>query len=849
MDIWNKDKTTRFLTSSIIMVCLFCVAIFCMLGFYINRNNADTIQQVGHLYMSGITEQISMHYESVVELRLSQVEALVKQASPEEMGDEEIKKDLSYRASIRGFEHLAFYSSDGTFEMLSGNSLQVIDPPPFLKSLCDNQEKVAVGLDGQGNKVILFGIPTDKYNMSNGKKCVALVAALPVEYFSEMLALEEGDALVYSHIIRPDGSFVIQGAGMERVNYLDGIREEYGENNKESVNDYILELRKAMKIGKDYFSVFQADGKNRQISGTSLPYSEWYLVSVMPYGELDQTIDHMSTMNGSITLGACIVILFVLGGVFLQYFRFTRRQIVELEQARSEALQATKAKSEFLSNMSHDIRTPMNAIVGMTAIAMANFDNQEQVKNCLKKITLSSKHLLGLINDILDMSKIESGKMTLNMDRMSLKEVIDSIVSIVQPQVKAKKQNFDVVIHDISTENVYCDSVRLNQVLLNFLSNAVKFTPEGGFIKVVLYEEESPKGQNYVQTHIIVSDSGIGMSPEFVKKIFESYVREDNTRVRKTEGAGLGMAITKYIVDAMGGTIDIHSEQGKGSEFHVTLELEKAYIQEADMILPEWNMLVVDDDELLCQTTVSSLNDIGISADWTMDGESAIGMVEKHHERGDDYQIILLDWKLPGLDGVETARVIRRKMGENIPILLISAYDWSEIEDIAREAGVTGFISKPLFKSTLFYGLRKYMDVEELQEEQDREEIHFTGKRILVAEDNELNWEIVSELLGSKGLELAWAENGKQCADMFAKSPKGYYDAVLMDIRMPVMTGYEATKEIRSMNREDADIPIIAMTADAFAEDIKKCRECGMNAHIAKPIDIDEVLRFLKRYF
>ena len=546
---------------------------------------------------------------------------------------------------------------------------------------------------------------------------------------------------------------------------------------------------------------------------------------------------------------ACALALAILLIVFSKYFQVMREQMRELVTARQEAEHANKAKSEFLSNMSHDIRTPMNAIVGMTAIATANIDNIQQVQNCLKKISLSSKHLLGLINDVLDMSKIESGKMTLNIDMVSLRELMEGIVNIVQPQVRAKHQQFDVLIRDIIAENVCCDSVRLNQVLLNFLSNAVKFTPDGGTIAVSLYEEESVKGPNYVRVHLQVEDNGIGMAPEFKDKIFESFTREDNTRVHRTEGTGLGMAITKYIVDAMGGSIQVESEQGKGTRFHVVLDLEIADVPEADMILPPWKMLLVDDDKLLCESAASSLKSIGISADWTLDGESALQMVEEHYNKHDNYQVILLDGKLPGIDGIQTAQMIRERLGQDVPILLISAYDWGEIEEKAKAAGISGFISKPLFKSTLYYGLRPFAGEQiELVEQPEEHSADFTGKRILLAEDNELNWEIASELLSELGLELDWAENGQICVDMLQRSQSGYYSAVLMDIRMPVMTGYEATAAIRALDHPDANLPIIAMTADAFAEDIKKCLDCGMNAHVSKPIDIREVSRLLEKY-
>ena len=650
-------------------------------------------------------------------------------------------------------------------------------------------------------------------------------------------------------MIRRDGSFVIKSIATEKNSYFEQVRAIVDEEAGKSAETYVEELQSAMRERKRYSTVLHMEGSRSHLYCTSLPNSEWYLVTVMPYGAMDETVSHFSAIQvTSIFIGSGII-LFGLLVVFILYLNLSRRQMEELEKAREEAVHATRAKSEFLSNMSHDIRTPMNAIVGMTAIAVANIDDKKQIQNCLKKITLSSKHLLGLINDVLDMSKIESGKLTLHIEQISLREVMDSIVNIVQPQIKEKKQHFSVHIRNVEAEDVYCDSVRLNQVLLNFLSNAIKFTPEGGYIEISLYEEPSPIGDTYVRVHIKVKDNGIGMSDEFKKTIFEAFTREDSKRVQKTEGTGLGMAITKYILDAMEGTVEVNSKQGEGTEFHVILDLEKVLVQEEEMILPDWHMLVVDDDEQLCESVIHALKDIGINAEWTLDGEAAVELVKERHKQQNDFQIILLDWKLPGMDGIETARSIRTQMGGDIPILLISAYDWNEIEHEAREAGITGFISKPLFKSTLFYGLRQFAETDnEIETQLSEKEIDLTGRKILLAEDNDLNWEIAEALLTERGLELEWAENGQICVDKFKRSPVGFYDAVLMDIRMPVMTGHEAAREIRALDREDADIPIIAMTADAFEEDIKRCMESGMNAHVAKPIDIREVERQLDKF-
>jgi len=846
-----KNKTTRFLITSLVGVALLCVCVFSFLAIHMSSQSARTINQVGTLYMSNMSQQISIHFESIIGIQMNQLETLADTIPSDAVHeDRDLQEELVNQARARDFEYLGFYGSDGSMEMLYGTQITVTDPEPFLGSLTAGGRKVAVGTNDKGEKVVLLGVPsphepTPKHN------CAALVAGLPISYISDNLSLEENSERAYSFIIRRDGSFVIRSNDAYRNNYFERARVIYEDVNGLTPEEYIQALTTAMAEGVDYSNEFTMEGERYHLYCTHLPYSEWYLITFMPYGAMDTIVRGFSQEWGSLTVFSGTIILAALLLVFYKYFGLTRRQLKAVEDARREAEHANRAKSEFLSNMSHDIRTPMNAIVGMTAIATANIDDRQQVQNCLKKIALSSKHLLGLINDVLDMSKIESGKMTLNMDQVSLREVTDSIVSICQPQVRAKGQRFDVFIHDITTENVVCDSVRLSQVLINLLSNAIKFTPEGGQIHMALYEEDSPRGEEYVRIHIKVQDNGIGMSEEFQKHIFDSFAREDSQRVHHTEGTGLGMAITKFIVvDAMGGSIDVNSRQGKGTEFAVTLDLEKALAREEDMVLPNWDMLVVDDDRQLCESTAASLAAIGVNAEWALDGETALEMVERRHSRGDNYHVILLDWKLPGMDGIATARRIREKLGENMPILLISAYDWGEIEQEARDAGITGFIAKPLFKSTLFNSLRQFAGIPD-GPENDPEPVaehDLAGRRILLAEDNELNWEIASELLGEEGLELDWAENGQICVEMLMESPVGYYDAVLMDIRMPVMGGYEATQVIRGLDRPDHDLPIIAMTADAFAEDVKRSLDCGMNAHVAKPIDVREVMRLLEKF-
>lgn len=843
-------KTKRFLFVSMSCLVLLCVLIFLWLSSIMTGKSEEAINDVGKIYMSEMSTQLQQKFDAITASWVSQVEGIAKRTPPQEqVYGQAMLDDLALGASVREFEYLGLYTEDGEYEDVYGTPVTFLDEQEFHMAIGEEDKKITSGFNANDEKLLFFVIDA-QYPMKGGKVSDVLVAGLPMSHLESALVLEEENSMVYSHIIRKDGKFVVRTGEAFRDNYFDRLRETISNNNQKNPETYVEEVQEAMQAEEEYSALLIVDDTHRHIYCAPLCNSEWYLVSIMPYGVLDDAILHLSDERQKTMVTAGGIILAALLVIFALYYRLTQQQLRELEKAEKAATSSNKAKSEFLSSMSHDIRTPMNGIVGMTAIAIANVHDMARVQDCLKKISLSSRHLLGLINDVLDMSKIESGKLSLNIDILSLRDVMENIVNIVQPQIKEKCQHFDIFIQDIESEEVCCDGVRLNQILVNLLSNAIKFTPEEGTINVYLFQEESPKGSDYVRCHFRVRDNGIGMSPEFQKKIFETFSRED-TKVQKIEGTGLGMAITKFIVSMMGGTIEVESEQGKGSEFHVIIDFERATIQEVDMVLPSWRLLVIDNNEDLCRSATSALKEIGVQAEWVLDGEKALRKIEENHKRNTDYEIVLLDWKMPGMNGLETTRGIRKIVGDELPILIISAYDWSEIEDEARAAGVQGFISKPLFKSNLYLGLSRYVEGAPDEDEQVNaleEERDFGGLRILLAEDNDLNWEIAEDILTDVGFEVEWAENGKICVEKFEQSAPGYYDAVLMDIRMPVMNGYDAAKAIRALNRADARLPIIAMTADAFSEDIQRCLECGMNEHVAKPIDIEKLMKLLKRY-
>lgn len=850
MKVNMKNKTNRYLMVIYVLMFILCGCLFLLLMKYMMNSGKKTAAEISGFYMDRMSTQIIKHFDTTVEIKLAQVESIVKTVPPEgQVQGRKLIQAMAVSGAARDFQFLCLLSEEGEVQLIFGEEVEIADEEPFLDSLKAGEKKIAVAnIPSTDTTLVLLGVPC-AYDMENGGKSIAMVAGIDVDYVNNTLFLDNPGVETYFHIIRRNGDFVIKSGTAVLNNYYDRLQNIVLESDEQGADYYMEKVHESIDNKTLSTFIMSTNEGIKCVYVAPLPYSEWYLITTMSYDAMGGIIWKLDYNSLRVFLMVIIMMFTIFIVVFIVYYRITRFQMIEIDKARSEAIRANKAKSEFLSNMSHDIRTPMNAIVGMTAIATANIDDRQQLMNCLKKITLSSRHLLGLINDILDMSKIESGKMTLNPDMVSLREAMDSIVTIIQPQIKSKNQVFDVFISNILAENVYCDGVRLNQVLINFLSNAYKFTPEGGEIHVYLSQEESPRGDDFVRVHFRVKDSGMGMTPEFQKKIFESFSREDSTRVHKTEGTGLGMTISKYIVDAMEGTIEVHSEVGKGTEFHVILDLEKATVKEEDMVLPSWNMLLVDDDEQLCRETAEKLEELTIHCDWAVDGRTAIRMMEEHHNRQDAYQIVLLDWRMEGMNGIETARELRHKFGDEMPILIISAYDWSDIEEEAREAGISGFISKPLFKSTLYHGLLQYMgSSQEKEEVQKAPSKDFSGVRILLAEDNDINYEIANELLTAIGIEIEWAQNGQICVDMFEKSDKGYYDAILMDIRMPIMSGYEAARKIRSLTRQDAGLPIIAMTADAFSEDVKKCKECGMNDHTSKPIDMDILTRLLAKY-
>lgn len=542
--------------------------------------------------------------------------------------------------------------------------------------------------------------------------------------------------------------------------------------------------------------------------------------------------------------------------VFVMDVTSAHREEIRLKQALHDAYQsankANDAKSQFLSNMSHDIRTPMNAIIGMTAIASAHIDDRDRALDALGKITTSSRHLLGLINEILDMSRIERGKMSLNDEDFSLPELVDNMIEMVKPQIISRHQTLEVNVNKIEHEDVIGDALRIQQVFTNIVSNAVKYTDDKGTIKIAITELPTHKSKIGCY-EFIVEDNGIGMSEDFVKTIFEPFSRAKAAEASPIQGSGLGMSIAKNIVSMMDGDIKVDSKLGQGTKVTFTIFLQlQDKVAEGDDAIANLPVLVVDDDVVSCESTVDALVGIGMQGEWVDNGAAAIERVQKKHGSADDYYAVIVDWKMPEMDGIETTRRIRKIVGPDMTIIMLTAFDFGEIEEEAREAGVNCFISKPLFRSRLKATFMNIVTGTNMTDSLDGDARHlpigdYTGKRALVVEDNMLNREIMIEVLGETNIEIDSAVNGKIAVDKVEEHPEGYYDIIFMDIQMPVMNGYDATVAIRSLpNGKGATVPIIALTANAFAEDVVAAKNAGANEHVAKPVDIErlgEVMR------
>ena len=670
---------------------------------------------------------------------------------------------------------------------------------------------------------------------SGSSEAAVLLRVIPISELEQKWVFPQTE-LVNAELsmIDANGDYILKGYSFKNSSFFE-FYKSYNPTDPESSS----KLFDRITSSTGSVPVLNSRGQECVLAFTPLSAtSGWTLLGLVPAKDL-----HVDTENwllvGVVSAGLLILFLFD-----LYYMLYLNRRF---QAAAREAESANKAKTDFLSTMSHDIRTPMNAIIGLTTIAEKNLGDVESTRESLRKISLASNHLLTLINDILDISKVESGKLKLSPLTFSIVETVENLVNISQPMIKEKNIQFSFHINQMEKEYLYTDQLRLNQIYINILSNAIKYTEPGGQVSVDMQEEKSAI-PGCIRLSYRVADTGIGMSPEFMATMYQPFSRQTDSRVNSIQGTGLGLAITKQMVDLLGGTIECQSERGKGTTFTVVLDIPLADRQRDEMMLDPIDVLIVDDNEILLQTAADTLASLGATVETAQSGAEALGMIEHRHLSGRDYGVVIVDWKMPEMDGIEAVRRIRSEVDTKIPILLISAYDWSDIEDKAREAGANGFVSKPLFRSTLYDKINDLIGKESSSQELEDDYSDLQGLHILVAEDNDINWEIISAMLAMFGISTDRAENGRVCVDMMRTAAEGSYELIFMDVQMPEMNGLDATRAIRRLeNNWAASIPIVAMTADAFSENVTECLNAGMNGHIAKPVDIKLVIKEIRR--
>ncbi len=818
------------------------------IGRATTRDTNHAVNAVSGFYLQELTDRREQVVSATLNTAFKQIHNAVEIMEAKDLIDVKTLRNYLLRVkTICDWELFALVDQNNTIYR-SAMTEHEVSNYPFLDAVITKPTIFTTNVDTSNPKVFLASpVEGMKFQGIPLKLCFM---QLDLQQMLAGISLQSlNNNTTYCNLYYKNGSAltdVVLGGLSKEANLLDALDSAQFE-----ANLTLDDVKRDFAEGRKGLVTFTYNGIKESMYYIPVTNTAWILTYLIREEKINEQFSFISTRLLRYSFFQVVITIAIMLGMFAILLKL-RGHNISIEKAREVALAQNKAKSDFLSNMSHDIRTPMNAIIGFTNLALQTKPEEtEKITEYLGKIQVSSNHLLSLINDVLEMSRIESGKIELDEESCNLPEILHDLNTIIIAQVEAKQQELHMDALNVTDENIMCDRLRLNQVLLNLLSNAVKYTPNGGKICIRISEFEAKEDRATYE--ILVKDNGIGMSPEFAEHIFEAFTREKTSTVSGIQGTGLGMAITKKIVDLMGGTIQVSTAPGEGTEFIVRASFKfspEKTTQKQLVELTNIRALVVDDDFDTCDSTTKMLATMGLRPEWTLSGKEAVLRARQAREMGDGYGVFIIDWRLNDLNGIEVTRRIREQLGNETPILLMTAYDWPSIKDEATEAGVNAYCAKPLFMSELHRSLARVIGstaANSGEEQAGKQKISFEGKRLLLVDDIDVNREIATMLLEMHGFVVEQAADGKQAVNKVQEAEPGFYDAVLMDIQMPVMNGYEASQAIRALpDAKKAAVPIVAMTANAFDEDRKQALDAGMNAHIAKPIDETKVMEVLQ---